>query len=507
VARRAIEKPTRFARLEGALLQNSTASGSWPHWLNMTSASTSLVGTAHGLATLRMRGYEFQDKVIGDGIRYLASQVSVHTKKSERGDFSRYPAYALWGLLRYPGALSDPQIFKGAEFSANWLIRRQLARGGWSIRATGDDRLSLPVTMPAVLGLERLAPYARGVLGERCLAAAARARAAVTSAAEGTGRERPRYWRQLEGGDICPGATSLAVLTLAGGDQADRDLANRGIAYLLANPERWVGSVHIDQQEQEVTWRIMSFSTGLRAVLHPCARHQPTGEAKLAVIRHMDSLWCEEDGAWATEPGAGPSTTGSYAVAAAFRALKNAAEYDPRNEFPGYRPATANDRPSSEARRISPPARRQRRQIDVWPEERRIEISIAGSRFDASWDIRALSRWALLEAVLKRQIEAAEKLRATQAEAPKERKSIPKRASQMDISLSIEELAVHSRTGKATPPSIRRTIKRINLDIAAASHGTKLPSFQDLIERMYPGDSRYERYGIEEVDVTFHLST
>ncbi len=489
---------SRFAMLEATLLRNKSESGSWPHWLDVEDASTSLVGTAHGLAMLRMRGYEFHEPDVQKPLLYLARQVRVHTRRDQRGEYSRYPAYALWGLMRYPGALAEKEIFEGAKFSANWLIRKARPSGGWSVKGHSDEErlLSLPATMPAVLGLDRFAPYARGDLGRKCIQCSRDARAAIAAAAVGSGEWR--FWRQLPGGEACPGATSLAVLTLAGGTKEERDLAGLGINYLLANPDDWTTQVHDDQQLKQLIWRIMTFSVGLRAVLHPCARQKVNDDVVRAVVAHMDSLWSEEGEGWAFVQGGIPTTTGSYAVAAAVRALKNASEFDPFAQYLGkkrFRPTAA--RKVKGSRNGGMGAQKSRR-IDVWEAERKITIKVEnppGQEFSAKWDARAKSQWATLMALLKRQVHAQEVRR---------QKAAKENDRQSDATLSVAALMEYSQGKAANAKSVERTIKRINAKVAETAWEAKL-HFQYLIEPMAVGDSEVDmEYGMEETEVVFH---
>ncbi len=497
MARNAGNTPRRLEKLERTLLTRvSRSSGGWPHWLDMDDASTSIVGTAHTLAILRMRGYEVHESVIDEGLRYLARAVRLHIKPSQRGGYSRYPAYALWGLMRFPGGLADPEIVGGARFSASWLLKRARPSGGWTVggQAGYEGQISLPVTMAAVHGLDRLVPFERGSNGERFAAAAAGARRAI--AAEAQHKGAGVYWCQNLGGKACAGATSLAVLTLAGGSDEDREVARKGIRYLLDHPKDWTDSVHFDQNRYQPTWRIMSFSLGLRAVLHPCAVNKPGEPVKRRVIEHMDSLWSESSGAWAVEPGADPSTTGSYAAVAALRALKNAWEYDPVFELSDGQirklPRTAGE----QGKPASRGPMRTRRWIEVWAGQRKIKITEEGppeSEFHVTWDRRAVSQWKTLLALLKHQ-EQADKARRR-----------GERLSVYEITLSVADLAARSQGGRASPQAVRRTIRRINERIEREAWSLKLRPTQRLIEKIIPGDVEdRDYYGLEETRVTLH---
>src|SRR5829696_6752039 len=72
-----------------------------------------------------------------------------------RGITARYPAFALWGLTRYPQAPFSEELKPGFEFSLGWLVKNRLKAGGWAAAPGGD--FSFTVTMPAVHALDRLA--------------------------------------------------------------------------------------------------------------------------------------------------------------------------------------------------------------------------------------------------------------------------------------------------------------------------------------------------------------
>lgn len=480
---------TQLGELKEVLLKRQSESGGWPHWLHMDDASTSIAGTAHALAMLRMQGSEATDPAIEEGLRYLAREVRRHTKPGDRGEFSRYSAYALWGLTRYPAGLVDEEIFDGARYSARWLLQRARPSGGWSVIGDGRDSapVSLPATMAAVHGLDRVPPFVRGKLGARCQEAAAAARGAVREAAQGS-RSR-RFWRQIDDGPACPGATSVAVLTLAGGGQEDRDLAKLGVNYLIANHEDWTAGVDLDQQLGQVTWRIMSFSTGLRAVLHPCAERKPSEELKRAVIEHMESLWSPAVGAWGAEQGVDPSTTGSYAVASAVRALKNAWPYDPAQELRGE-PASRAKRTRNSNRRGRKKAK-PRRTIEVNERARQIfvneKVGAVERRFPVRWDDSSTSQWPMLLALLQRTHFAAQ-LSA---------------ANQRDFLLSWKQLVGCSSDGDVSEGGVKKAIARINGKVEKASEDRRFPTFQRLVEKIVPGNSDMAHYGLEETDVEF----
>ena len=61
----------------------------------------------------------------------------------------------------------------------------------------------------------------------------------------------------------------MAVLALTNGTPEQRVLARKGASWLMTNPGGWVRAIEPDLQLQDRPWSIMSFSLGLRAVLHP----------------------------------------------------------------------------------------------------------------------------------------------------------------------------------------------------------------------------------------------
>jgi hypothetical protein len=479
--------PDRLARLDGVLGKRVSQSGGWPHWLHIENASTSLVGTAHALAMLRMRGREHNDELVQGGLHYLAREVEEQARPGARGGYARYPAYTLWGLMRFPGALAESEILDGARFSASWLLARTRPAGAWTVDGVRDDDIdiSLPATMAAVHGLDRMAPVARGSYGKKCEKAAYEAREAIVAAA-GRSKEGP-FWRQRKAGTPCLGATSLAVLTLAGGDKKHRDLASEGFEYLRAHNRDWTTSVHVDDQLDQLTWRIMTFSLGLRALLHPCAANPIGTPIVRKVVGHFDALWDEETGAWAVQQGHDASTTGSYAVLSAVRALKNAWEFDPHVVYKVPRkdpPRRSKGSGLVRAGRTNGKATaRQVRLIGGRPAVYILDPELSSQEFYVVWDTKAKSQWEIFRRLLDRKAQA-------------NRKENP---SQYDYTLSVSELAGRS---DLKPGTVERTIRRINERIAeVAATEARIRSFPRLVEKIIPGDSHQVRYGIEETEV------
>lgn len=435
---------------------------------------------------LRMLGREAHDELVTGGMRYLAREVKEQTRPGGRGVYARYPAYALWGLMRFPAAVFDPQIFEGARFSASWLMKRTRPSGAWTVDGARDDSvpISLPATMAAVHGLDRLAPIARGIYGQNCMQTSAAARDAIMLAAVPAGAGV--FWKQLPGGAACPGATSLAVLTLAGGSRSHREVARQGLEYLRAHRNEWTTSVHVDDQLEQLTWRIMSFSLGLRALLHPFATKGPTKRTIQEVVAHFDDLWDDRTGAWAVQQGQDASTTGSYAVLAAVRALKNAWPFDPVSAHGLPKSKRTATKPASQVATNGSAARQ--RQVRLAPDKQAIWISdpeISDGEFFVAWDSKAKSQWGILEAMLLL------KQKANESDRP----------DQYDYTLSPEELAAYAKSAGIDPDTVDRTIRRINEKIAEAAAVVRIPSFPALIEKIVPGDSKEVRYGIEETKV------
>jgi hypothetical protein len=481
----AIGMPAKLDRLEKVLRDQVSPSGGWPHWLHLQKASTSIVGTSHALAMLRMRGLEANDKLIREGLQYLAREVKEQTKPTGRGAYSRYPAYALWGFMRFPAGLDDPEVFDSAKFAASWLMSRTRPDGGWAVGAAADDgpALSLPATMPAVHGLDRMAPFARGAFGHRCAKVAGEARDEIVRLGEES--SRGTFWRQRQSTRPCPGATSLAVLTLAGGSTVHRDAAARGIEYLRRTPKEWTTAVHVDEQLDQRTWRLMSFSLGLRALLHPCAARRAPKKVIREVILHFDDLWDDDAGAWAVQQGHDASTTGSYAVVAAVRALKNAWSFDPAV---AYRVGAEPGGGKREVARATTSRPASPRTVRLLPGVSGIAIrdpELSDQEFEVVWDEKAKSQWGMLKALLDRRVGASEN----------------PNADQYDYTLSPTELAQFTPSKTIDDASVVRTIRRINEKIAEEAQSIRIAKFPALIEEIVPGDSREVRYGIEETEI------
>jgi hypothetical protein len=477
----------RLDQLEQRLFDQGAPGGGWPHSLRVDRAALSLVGTAHAVAMLRMRGYEHTDKRITKGLHYLAVEVREQLKPGGRGVYSRYPAYALWGLMRFPNALYDPAIFDSAKFSANWLVGRARPSGGWTVDGApvDDSEVSLPATMAAVHGLDRMSPYVRGKLGAQYAAAAEAARDAVVEQAIKSGEGS--CWRQLAGAPICPGATSLAVLTLAGGSERHREYARRGIQYLTDHPD-WTNAVHPDEQLEKRMWHIMTFSLGLRAILHPCAANRPSDKVIKPVLRHFDALWDEKAMAFAVAPGREGSTTGSYAVLAAIRALKNASSFDPWAEYRIKRSAAASSAASrAAARKVSV------RRVTVAFDKRAIRVWDGNTEreFRVVWSDRADSQWRMLVAMLKRRDTTNKKLA--------QRESV----DQGDYALSLRELAAFTNDGDVKRATINQTIRRINLKVGDAAGAQGIRNFPALVEDIEIAESSELGYGLEDSEISW----
>jgi hypothetical protein len=394
-----------------------------------------------------------------------------------RGEWNRFPAYALWGLMRYPLARQDAAFDDGIRYSYTMLQRYSLPAGGWS-QSRKDGPLWLPVTMVAVHALDRLALYTSNDAFNKVRQLTNRARDHVTS--EGRKHNRHQmYWMQAPTGEPCPGTTSLASLILARGSREHRDAARAGINWLASNPGEWAQRIHHDNQVDSRVWRILSFSLGLRALLHPCAPHDVTDPAVTSVVQHIATLWNEEQHGWADLPGFEASTSGSYAVVSAIHTLKKAWPFDPFRAL-GVRAKRGHGRGHG------PP--RANRILYIIASERAIRVDDRFGDIEVQTRIRGDSQWAFLEELATRH-ESAEKRGCTDLD---------------EMTLGLEEFARACKGGTgAQLPSAIKTIDRLQDKLAAEAREQRKPDFLKLIEDHVPPGTTEQRYALEEIEVKF----
>jgi hypothetical protein len=475
----------RFTALERLLdKRQSSTEGGWPQKLGIDDGPTTIVATAQALEILRIRGLEHSDPKIQEGLRYLAKQVSEQTHPTSdawprgRGEWSRFPAYALWGLMRYPASRHDDALSPGILFSYKWLKDNALPAGGWS-QSRGDDRLWLPGTMVAVHALDRLAVYGTKVTGDIVGNLVTKARDHISENAKHKNGNRQMFWTQMDGGQTCPGATSLAVLTLARGSEKHRDAARAGINWLGANHSEWTQRVHSDDQSESRIWRILSFSLGLRALMHPCGERDINDPAVAEVVQHIDTLWNEGDKGWADGPGLRGSMSGSYAVISAVHTLKRIWPFDPFDSL-GIQ-ASRSTTVGSDLPRAS-------RVLNVCVAERRIRVDDSSGNTIVEADIRGKTQWRILLALATRHDEAARNGATTQ----------------MEMTISIDECTRLGDDGVIVKPeAITKARRRLHKKLSKEARKRSQRTFVELIEDHTPPGTDERRLALEELDVRF----
>ena len=452
--------------------RRSPEDGGWPHRLDVENAAPSIPSTAHVIEILRVSKYEYRNPMIQGGLAYLASAVRLHTQPKRagspgRGLSARYPAYALWGLTRYPQAPFDKKLRKGFEFSIAWMWKNRLKGGGWAIGRDGD--FSLTVTMPAVHALDRLAFHPDW--GKAADKMRTEARRRVVRERRGT-KASPWWTPYGDRGKPSAAATAMAVLTLAGGDEAERDLARNAIAWLLKHPEEWVDRCETDTFIEDRSWLMLSFSLGLRAVLHPCAKESPDQEILRAAIEHWDGLWIEEANAWTHIPGDVPTTTGSFGVIVAARALKQAFAFDPATHMLGT--------PTRRKRRTKgAPLPRLPLTVALNRTHRCIHVVNQMGETMVKERIKGPTQWRMLELVAQRHLDG---------EASKD---------QSKQTVSLGEL---SKENDSSAEACEKAIDRVNTllrQLAKKKHNQHLPS---LIEDIVPSGGGEGSFGFDRVD-------
>ncbi len=475
----------RLTALERLLdLRQSTGDGGWPQKLGIDNSPTTIVATAQALEILRIRGLEHGDSQIQGGLRYLAEKVSEHTqprsdaRPGARGEWSRFPAYALWGLMRYPASRHDETLKHGIAFSYRWLRDNCLPSGGWS-QSREQGPLWLPGTMVAVHALDRLAVYSGEGIARAAGELVDRARGHIIANAQHKNGNRQQFWTQTPGGEACPGATSLAVLTLARGSEMHREAARAGINWLGANRGEWTNRAHIDDQFETRVWHILSFSLGLRALMHPCGERDLNDPAVAEVVRYLDILWNEEHQGWADRPGLKASTSGSYAVISAVHALKRVWPFDPFEHL-GLRPH----------RRAGPGGTppRAHRVLYVSGPERSIRIEDSAGGLILQTRIEGPSQWLILLTLATRHHEAVSRGSTNQTE----------------MTVSLAECAQLRSNGKAAKPeSVTRALRRLHEKLAAEAGRRSRRVFVELIEDHVPPETTERRLALEQIEVRF----
>jgi hypothetical protein len=246
------------------------------------------------------------------------------------------------------------------------------------------------------------------------------------------------------------------------------------------NPDLWTTRVHYDQQLDSRRWRILSFGLGLRALLHPCAPRDVHEPSIAEAVAHSSSLWNQEDGGWAEEPGLRATTSGSYAVIAAAHTLKRAWPFDPAEQL-GLHPrlGTAPTRRLPRAPRVLYIVKRTH-VIRVTNEmgETLVECKVSGG-----------SQWIVLCTLAERHSKAMAKGATDQ--------------NLLTVTLAefASLLGKHDEARKLE--SVRKTIRRLNAMLAREARKWSRDRFVDLIEDHLPPGTTEHRAALEEIDVRF----
>jgi hypothetical protein len=457
--------PERVEQFERRLETSRFDDGGWPHALDMTQSASTIVSTAQVLEVLRILEKPLGSPMVDGGLRYLAEAISDHPRPTGRGEFSRYPAYGLWGLMRYRTAQHDARLRDAARHAFGLLKQFELRRGGWGNHRTSRD-LSFPVTTVAIDALVRYRPLLPGASLADATALIERGRGELAWRAEG--RKGARWWGQFKHGSPCPGATALTVLALVHGSPEQQVLAREGIAWLSANPDRWTREVTFDRATSHRPWKILMFSLGLRAILHARGPRDATALAVSEVVAHIDELWDDEYGAWSEEVGAGASTAGSYGVVTAMHSLKKAWRFDPVTHVG---PKSNGRRPRRTSGRLAGAAIL--RELTIDERTRRVVLTNLRSGELHEEVFQDKAGWKALLAIAHKHV-------ANEATLDKER-----------MSLSLSELA---EVAGSQPDSVRRAIARVN---------ARFPGTYVLLDVHVIGGTTEVRYIIENARIAF----
>ena len=458
--------------------------GGWPHQLAVNAASSSIVATAQVIEILRIFHHDYESDEIQAGLNFLAEQVEFHTQPVTgvgrgRGERTRFPVFALWGLTRFPRAPYEPRHQAGLAFVMQWLLDNQLTGGGWPVDKEHDE-LSFTMTAPAIDALDRLEFHA--VYGEQARMMAHEARAAIASRAHSDGRGLSWWTPYADSDDPSPAGTIHAVLALTKGDAEHRELARRGVSWLMAYPAGWVEEVEWDKQLSDRLWTIMSFSLGLRAVLNPCTGVRATDERLRPAIEHLSKLWVETSEGpdpvcgWADYEDGFPTTTGCFAVVMAVRALKRAHPFDPERDIPAAVAAASDEAGPDDPRQreLHSPFR-----LTLYRAERLVEVTETKTGSSFRCKLHEPSEWAILEMLAQRHVTT-------------------KGRDLMTQSIPVEELAAKRQVPLLEALDI---IAAVNTQLISASRHAGGHFLPQLVEQIVPGETDENRYGFERVDV------
>ena len=305
--------------------------GGWSERLQ-SGYNSSIVNTVEVLAVMRAGGVSYRDDAVENAVKYLTKAVVEHPSVggAGRGPYTRYCAWGLSGLTLYRESRHDKRLLKAQEHCVLFLKEHQLRDGGWG-ESPPDCHPSIISTSAAIAGLARVCPYAK--FGDDAQSLLRDARKIVGTLRHETGGTKPKTYWSLDVREVRDSwaATAMAVISLAGGSPHDRKLAAQGAEWLRDNVRKWQTEVETGGGIHP-SWRHMSFSLALRAVVR-AGREPSVGEIK-RVVGYLDALWIDDVGLWARgRPDADSSTSGAYAVVAAYEAYANARRFDPDREI------------------------------------------------------------------------------------------------------------------------------------------------------------------------------
>ena len=323
--------------------RHSSKDGAWGEYRSKD-APASIVNTVEVLAVLKAAQTPYEDVLVKRSLRFLSTAVIDHPV--QRGPNVRYCAWGLCGLTMYSQSRHDPTLQSAQVHCVDWLADNQLTQDAWGEQPT-DDHPSLLATSAAITGLRRVCPYHEA--GEHATELVKQARTVVRALArQGSGKksQRTTSWTLVPGGggaSPSASATAMAVLSLAGGEGLDREMASEGARWLLRHPQKWRTAVEQDEHTPEANWQHMTFSLALRAILRGAKR--PSNDVALRdTLKYLGELWSEEREEWRHGKPNAPRTSpsGSYAVVTAYEAMARAWPFDAQREILGERSQTGS---------------------------------------------------------------------------------------------------------------------------------------------------------------------
>lgn len=322
--------------------------GGWG--LKLSQQAPSIVNTSEALYFFASIGETCSPSVMR-GIEYINKNVRLHTQLRQdggRGENTRFPAFAIYGLCQYAQGFIDPRSIETVEWCLEWLLQHR-TRDGWpelsgagdtSIHQTANTLHSLSLAysrlkeMAPSLSATRHASIKKGieVLGDFATAGLLRHR-------RGDGLWPPTTFAQR---GASPAKTSLALLALHAMIESGLDLAldaqtrsalRAGLldsaVRLAADHARWENYIEGDPEVPGTVWQHPAYAMALAAA---CRCGVDPGSRSLRTAwRYVDYSWSRDAATW-LEPDGSATVRIAFHVARAYSTIGDV-EYKDHHEI------------------------------------------------------------------------------------------------------------------------------------------------------------------------------